>query len=188
VTERPGFRFAVEETFRVSKRTFILALGTLEHGVIRMRDSIELRTPEGETFSGTVETVEMHSLPGKVTIGIGGPAADHLAHGAVIEPQPIDHRTLPPHGDAERTCSRRPGVSLAQNYRSPAQSPPGSKLDDAHVGTGAVAFGLSTSGEGDRRRLLHRDALLAQTQRLIVLPRTRASCPSGRGRSERLAG
>lgn len=84
MSTRDDFSFVVEETFTLPARAYILALGTVEHGVVRLGDPIELRSPAGESFPGLVEHIEFHSHPGKNTLGITGPAADHLTRGARI--------------------------------------------------------------------------------------------------------
>lgn len=88
MTETRSFRFVVEEVFRLPSRTSVFVLGTLQHGTVRIGDRIELRTTNGATFLGVIEQIEMHTLPGKQTFGIGGTAAEHLAVGAAIGPAP----------------------------------------------------------------------------------------------------
>lgn len=84
MTGDPGFRFVVEEVFRLPSRPYVLALGTIESGVVRVGDQVEAHTADGQRFAGVVEAIEFHSPQGKHTIGVGGPAADRLAHGVVV--------------------------------------------------------------------------------------------------------
>lgn len=75
----------VEETFRLPARSYVLAAGTVDQGVIGLNDPVQVRTSDGQTFAGVVEQIETHSPPGKQVLGIGGPAADHLTPGTIIE-------------------------------------------------------------------------------------------------------
>lgn len=85
MTEKPGFRFLVEETFTLPSRSYVLAVGRLEHGVAGINDPVWVRTPDGRSYAGSVVQIEIHTPPGRRALGIGGPAAEHLVIGTVIE-------------------------------------------------------------------------------------------------------
>lgn len=81
----------MHEVFQLPSKPYVLAAGTLEDGVIEIGVPVILLTSAGGKFSGVVEHIEMHARPGEHTIGIAGPAAEHVTKGSVVQHSPIDY-------------------------------------------------------------------------------------------------
>ncbi len=78
------FRFTVDKVFRLPSRSYALAVGTVDEGIVEMGVACELRTPQGDTYPGTIESIEIHNAPGAQAIGVGGLASDHLIEGSSL--------------------------------------------------------------------------------------------------------
>jgi hypothetical protein len=75
--------FSVEEVFQLYSRPWPVAFGVLE-GEAEIGMPIMLIAADGRKYPGEVDSIELHSPPGKWGLSISGDAARYLAAGGII--------------------------------------------------------------------------------------------------------